>query len=943
MGRERVAVPDLRAHMNRHQRRAAAKLGNGASGSAGQPKADELVAAGVGHHQAGRLPEAEKNYRLALDLQPDQPDALHLLGVLAIQVGRHDAAVELIGRAIQHNGNHPGYYCNHALALQHQGRFDEALNSLDAALALQPGHIEAVHNRGNVLLKLNRPGEALASYDRVIALKPGLAEAFNNRGVVLKELGRLDDALESHDRALALKPDYADALHSRGSVLQVLNRFDEALGSYQRAIVLNPALAEAHNNSGAILRELKRFDEALAAFERASALKPDLAEVWLDRGNVCSALGRHAEAIAAYDSALRIDPVLAGAWLGRGNVLCRLERHDEALASLDSAMSLDPELAAIWLGRGNVLSAQKRQDAALAAYDRALALDHDMAGAWLGRGNVFRELRRPDDAIAAYDEALARDPGLAQAHLGRGNVFSELKRHDEALAAYGDALALEPDIAEAWLGCGNVLRDKKRHDEALAAYDRALRLSPHLPGVEGARLQAKLRVCNWDDFEAERAHLISSLRQRRVVQPFDFLSVSSSSEDQYSCARLFSERSWPQADEEPEFRARPAHNRIRVAYLSADFRQHPMSFLMADIFEGHDRSRFDMTAVSIGQDDGSPMRQRLMTSFEHFIDARTWTDGQIVKWLEDSQTDILVDLMGFTKGARTGVVARRPAPIQVNYLGFPGTLGMRQIDYIIADRVVIPDGECEFFSEKIVYLPFTYYPNGRERGEHRDVPRVDAGLPPDAFVFCCFNNSFKILPDIFDAWMRILKQVERSVLWLLEDNEMASANLRKEAVARGVAAERLIFAKRVLPAEHLARHRCADLFLDTLPYNAHTTASDALREGLPVVTCVGQTFAGRVAASLLTALQMPELITGTLQDYENLAIELAQVPEKLAGTKRKLSNNRLATPAFDSELFTRHIEAAYALMYRRHQAGLAPDHIMVPSDLGGAGEFSPSR
>ena len=315
-----------------------------------------------------------------------------------------------------------------------------------------------------------------------------------------------------------------------------------------------------------------------------------------------------------------------------------------------------------------MLSARKQQDAALAAYDRALALDPGMTGAWLGRGNVFRELRRPDDAIVAYSEALAREPDLAQAHLGRGNVFSELKRHDEALAAYREALTLDPDIAEAWLGCGNVLRDIKRYDEALAAYDKALRLNPGLPGVAGARFHAKMQVCNWDNFEAERAQLVSSLRQQRVMQPFDFLSVSSSATDQYHCARLFSERNWPKTGEEAERGVRPAHDRIRVAYMSADFRQHPMSFLMADIFEGHDKSRFDVTAVSIGPDDASPMRRRLERSFEHFIDAKAWTDEQIVKSLEDSEIDILVDLMGFTRGARTGVVARRPAPVQVNYL-----------------------------------------------------------------------------------------------------------------------------------------------------------------------------------------------------------------------------------------------------------------------------------
>jgi predicted O-linked N-acetylglucosamine transferase (SPINDLY family) len=364
--------------------------------------------------------------------------------------------------------------------------------------------------------------------------------------------------------------------------------------------------------------------------------------------------------------------------------------------------------------------------------------------------------------------------------------------------------------------------------------------------------------------------------------------------------------------------------------MSADFRQHPMSYLMAEIFERHDRSRFEVTAISIGPDDGSPMRRRLETAFAHFIDARTFTDERIAGLIEQSGIDILVDLMGFTKGSRTAIVARRPAPVQVNYLGFPGTMGTPHIDYVIADRVVIPDAQRALFSEKVAYLPFSYYPNGREPHGDKAVARADVGLPDGAFVFCCFNNSFKILPDVFDAWMRILSEVEGSVLWLLEDNEMASANLRKEAAVRGVAAERLIFAKRVPPADHLARHRCADLFIDTLPYNAHTTALDALWQGLPVVTRAGETFAGRVAASLLTALDLPELIVETAEDYERLAVELARQPERLAAFKQKLDSNRSTTPMFDTELFTRQLENAYTMMVERHRAGLAPDDIVVP-------------
>jgi predicted O-linked N-acetylglucosamine transferase (SPINDLY family) len=536
------------------------------------------------------------------------------------------------------------------------------------------------------------------------------------------------------------------------------------------------------------------------------------------------------------------------------------------------------------------------------------------------------------EAEKNYRLALERQPDQPDALHLLGVLAIQVGRYDVAAELIGRAVRQNANNPGYLAGRGNVLRETRRFAEALAAYDKALQLKPQLPGVEGARLKAKMQVCDWANFDAERARLIASLRQGRIVQPFDLLSVSASASEQYGCARLFSERNLPGAGRDEARRPRPAHDRIRLAYLSADFRQHPMSFLMAEIFERHDRSRFDVTAIAIGLDDGSDMRRRLQAAFEHFIDARSLTDEQIARLIEESETDILVDLMGYTKGARTGVVARRPAPVQVNYLGFPGTMGTRHIDYVIADRVVIPDQQRGFVSEKIACLPFTYYPNGREPHGGKAVVRAEVGLPDGAFVFCCFNNSFKILPDVFDIWMRILGQVEGSVLWLLEDHPMASANLRREAVARGVAAERLIFAQRATHAAHLARHCCADLFIDTLPYNAHTTALDALWEGMPVLTRAGETFAARVAASLLTALDLPELIVATAEDYECRAIELARHPEMLASVKRKLHDNRLTTPMFDTALFTKHMEAAYAMMVERHRAGLAPDDIIVRYD-----------
>jgi predicted O-linked N-acetylglucosamine transferase (SPINDLY family) len=326
------------------------------------------------------------------------------------------------------------------------------------------------------------------------------------------------------------------------------------------------------------------------------------------------------------------------------------------------------------------------------------------------------------------------------------------------------------------------------------------------------------------------------------------------------------------------------------------------------------------------------MRKRLEESFEHFIDATTYSDNQVANLVKELEIDILVDLMGFTKDSRTSILARRSAPIQVNYLGYPGTMGAEYIDYIIADRIVIPENRNEFYSEKITVLPNSYQVNDSKRPiSNKTFTRAELGLPPTGFVFCCFNNNYKITPRVFDCWMRILKQVEDCLLWLLEDNTTVATSLRKEAEVRGVNAERLIFAKRMPLADHLARHRLIDLFLDTLPYNAHTTASDALWAGLPVLTCLGETFAGRVAASLLNAIRLPELVTTTLEGYERLAIELATNPEKLARIKRKLADNRLTTPLFDTKLFTKHIEAAYTAMYERHQAGLAPDNIIIPN------------
>ncbi|WP_076859947.1 tetratricopeptide repeat protein [Bradyrhizobium mercantei] len=809
------------------------------------------------------------------------------------------------------------------------GRHDEAVAAFDRAIALKPDLVGPW--LGHLLTNLGRFDRALAAYDKVIALRPNLAEAWLGRCHSLVKLQRYAEALAAYDKALALEP--GAAAPWLGHLLASQQRYGEALAAYDKTLAIKPDLIEAWLARGDVLFRLARLDDALAGFDKVLALKPDLPEAWLGRGNLLTELKRYDEAGAAYDKALALKSNLAEAWLGRGNLLVKLDRQDEALAPYDKALSLKPDLMQAWLSLGNVFVELERYDEALAACERALKLKPDLAEAWLGRGLCLLKLDRYGEALATYDKALALKPDLAGAWLGRGNVLHKLKRFDEALAAHDKALAFDPELTEAWCGRGNVFTDRGRYDEALAAYDKALALKPDLAGLEGVHLQLKMNLCRWESFASDCNQVIGAARDDKpFTDPFTFVAVSPSGKDQYDYARRWVGKWHPPAKTLLWNGEIYQHDKIRIAYVSSDFQEHPVAHLTAGMFENHDTSRFETTAVSIGPANDSAMRRRLQGAFGEFLEASLLSDAEVAAKLRAAEIDILVDLNGYTRGSRTNIFAQRPAPIQVGYLGYPGTSGADVIDYIIADRTIIPDAQQGDFSEKIAYLPNSYQANDSTRAISETVfTREECGLPEHGFVFCCFNNLYKITPVVFDLWMRILSKVPGSVLWLREDNATAAINLKKDAEARGVSAERIVFAKRVASlSDHLARHRAADLFLDTLPFNAHTTASDALWAGLPVLTQAGEALAGRVAASLLNAVGLPELITHNSKAYEDLAIEIARQPETLKAIKTKLAQNRLTAPLFDTKRFTRQIEAAYIAMYQRGQAGLAPETFVVP-------------
>lgn len=818
-----------------------------------------------------------------------------------------------------------------ALSLHDKGDIAAAAKLYRRIIDANPNNLHAVHFLGVAEAAAGNIDRAKLLMTRSLQSKPVNVEFIENYAAVLHRAGEHDELVRLCQHGLQFAPTSLGLLHGRAAGLLAMSRHPEAIEQLTHLLAHHPRHFPAHFMLGSALAKSRQYEPALASYDQALQLNPRLAEAHLDKGTIHFATSRYDDALSAYDNALTLRPDLAAAALGRCYTLIQLGRHDEALAAADHTLKLQPDLPEAWVGRGNALLDLGRLEDAAAAYDRALTIGPHLAPAWSGHGNVLLRSGRQRDAEVAFDRAIAADAAFAEAWLGRGTVLLSLGRHRDAAAALDHAIVLNPGLVSAWLAKGQVAYLEKRYDDALVAWNRALDLNPGQAAVAAACLRVKLHQCDWTDFESGCASVRSSVRSGKLVSPFMFVAIPSTSAEQLQCARSWAENNF-RLRISPVWRGeRYNHDRIHIGYLSADFHQHATSQLMAGVFEHHDRTRFEVTAISVGPNDGSDMRRRIEAAFERFVDAKPQSDAQIAELVRALEVDILVDLKGYTQDARTGIFAMRPAPIQVNYLGFPGTIGAGFIDYIVADRNVIPELDFDCYAEKIVWLPESYQANDRDRAIADMLPvRVEHGLPDDAFVFSCFNDNYKITPDVFSSWMRILAAVENSVLWLFEDNPTAADNLRREAQARGVAPRRLVFARRLPTSAHLARHRCADLFLDTLPYGAHTTASDALWTGLPVVTCLGDSFAARVGASLLNAIRQPELITTTPAAYEQLAIELANDPARLATLRAKLARDRLTTPLYDTKQYTRDLETAYAAMMERHMAGLPPDHVRVP-------------
>ncbi|MFV0679648.1 tetratricopeptide repeat protein [Ottowia sp.] len=654
----------------------------------------------------------------------------------------------------------------------------------------------------------------------------------------------------------------------------------------------------------------------------------------------CARLSQKAEAMAYLDRAVALAPNQANVWYDRGSTLFTLDHYALALQSFDRALELAPSHADTWLNRGNTLRKLERPHEAISSYEHGIDVSPGHPDLWRSLGDALYAVRRFQDASACHKKALSLDSRLTNAWVGLGDVLAHYAHYEQALAHYDQALQLDPNHELAWVQHGSALLRQGLRPQALQSLQRAATINPDNDLTTGHLLECLQHLAQWSGLQTLERQVMQLVQAEKWRHsPLSLMVIAQASATDLLRAGTvfagdickFQDTAKPVAPTKPA-----ASQRLRIGYLSSDLREHPVAFLAAGLFESHDKARFETYALSIGpQPSVSSMRARLAKAFEHFVEIQEQKDADAAARIQTLQLDILIDLNGYTTHSRSGLLAYRLAPVQVAYLGYPATTGMAEVDYILGDRWVTPAECAAEFSEQIVRLPESFQCNDDQRRIAPQTPsRASLGLPEpeggSGFVFCCLNNTYKITPLMFDIWMRLLAQVPGSVLWLLGESDVAQRNLRAEAKARGIAPDRLVFAQRLPYENYLAQYRQADLFLDTLPFNAGTTASDALWAGLPVLTQLGHTFAGRMAASLLDAVGLPELITRSAQDYEALALKLATEPGLLNSLRQRLADNIPTAPLFNTQRFTRHLESAFETMAARQRQGLPPAAFDVP-------------
>jgi len=828
------------------------------------------------------------------------------------------------------NGEHAeavAFYNKVLTAYPKNKRAQQGLAELTAKNVPDQAHIDAL------ITAFNQGG-----FNRVVEGANTLLEQFPHTPVLYNLLGaahasqgHLDEAIHHFQHLLDLAPDSSEAYNNIGNVFKDKGQWEEAENAYAQALKLNSSYIDAYNNLGLVHIDQGRYVEAIKCFEQTIHLAPGHMQAVHNLAISRLANGEFAKAVEHFASVLSQNPNAVASLLGQSEAYQKMGELNKARACLQRAQTLSPQRAEVYLRLAEVLYLDGQLSDAEQNARQALASLPGQAQPYNLLGAIEMKKQRTQAAIDNFLKAVELAPDFVDAHNNLGAAYSQAGIHAKAIEHFTRSLALDEQHAQTHNNLGIVYLETGDTEKAIDCFKRAVDLKPDYDGARAHLFLELSSVCDWDAIARDRDRFMQLGLRNGSVSPFHLLALednpSHHRQRAESYAREHYERSPMAAPERPA----EVPKRLRIAYVSSDFYNHATMYLMASLFQAHDRDKFEIFAYSYGQDTQDAMREKLERTVDVFHNVRGLSDDEIAEKIRRDGIDIAIELKGHTTHARLGIFAYRPAPVQMHYLGYPGTTGCSFLDYLIADEVVIPPSQQQHYSENIIYLPDSYQANDNTRRiSEEPQTRSMYGLPEDSFVFCCFNNSYKISPDEFDIWCRLLVRIPNSVLWLLKTNDKVSINLSREAEKRGVDPKRLIFANRVPLDQHLARHQLADLFLDTFNINAHTTASDALWAGLPLITKCGEDFAARVSASLLTALNLEELITSTPETYEQLAIEFATSPEKLAAIKMSLHDNRLLRPLFDTEKFVGHLEQAFVMAYERYFKGEEPQTFHVP-------------
>lgn len=851
---------------------------------------EEAVQIAVQHHNAGQLQRAEMLYRQILQVDPDQPDALHLLGVLALQVGQPQAAVELIGKAIQVHPANPGFHNNFGEACRLTHRFDEAVAAFRRALALQPDFPEAHNNLGNVFKEQGNSAVAQECYRRALALRPVYPAALCNLGSALLDDGKAAQASECYRQALEIHPGYPEAWYNLGNALIAEGWTDEATAAYRRALALRPDYPDAQLNLGNVLNEKGKFDEALACFEAALALRPDYPEAWNNLGNLWQKQHRLDEAVTCYRRAVAAWPGYAHGWLNLGGALREQGRREEALQCWQTVLTFQPAYAEACLNLGSLLKDMARLDEAIAYLRQALALRPDYADAWNNLGVAFRECGHFDEAIESYRQAIDFRADFAEAHSNLGNLLHERNRLDEAMSALMQALRIRPDFAEALNNLGNLRKDLGDLPGALDAYRRALAVDPAYADAHSNLLLAEQHAGFISDAELFAEHRCYAERLEAPLK----------------------------VQRRPWTNSRESERRIKIGYVSPDFRRHSVAFFVEPVFAHHDKLRFEIHAY-YNHLQHDKVTARLAAHADHWTVCKGMSDDELAERIRADGIDILIDLSGHTAGNRLPVFARKPAPVQAGWLGYNGTTGLDAMDYRLVDGYTDHEGSSEAFnSERLCRLPdsFVVYQ------APDDSPEV---VPPpcrhNGFVtFGSFNNFAKLTPETLETWAALLKTVTDARLLLKAaafDSPGRQVHVRSQFENLGVDGDRLtLLGRDSEDRSHFTRYGEIDIGLDPFPYTGVTTTCEALWMGVPVVTLAGVRSGARVGVSLLHNAGLDELIAASPASYLDLAANLAGNRDRLVELRSTMRGRMRNSLLMDAARFTRNLEAAYREMWR---------------------------